>query len=101
MIIIEPLPVKVGEISGERNVFLVASESGTETYRVDLERYPMRDKLTGESWFCGECECTDWKTRCQPAIRKLNLIAVCKHVVRAREYVLNRALTGATSKERK
>ncbi len=99
MIIIEPLPVGVVEIEGERNVLLVSSESGTEHYRVDLERYPMKDNLTGELWFCGECECTDWKTRCQKAIRRLNVIALCKHVVRAREYVLNRALRQATSKQ--
>lgn len=101
MTIIEPLPVLVEELPGERNVFLVACGNGDETYRVDLELYPVKDEATGELWFCGECECKDWRTRCQPAIRKLGLIAVCKHIVRAREYVINRALRDAVKGKRK
>lgn len=85
---------EVRESEGERMVYIVRSASNPKrTYRVDLTAHRG----------AGECICIDWGTRRFPAIKAGEPIGtrrtMCKHVILARRYFLNKLLERLAEEE--
>lgn len=72
-------------------VYLVQSDTGDTTYRVDLLAHGGK----------GQCSCRDWETRRSPAIRagQQGPATRCKHVNRVREFFLNSLLEKMAQQE--